>query len=116
MEECRHMGVPVLGPDINESEQAFSVTKSGVVRFGLSGVKGVGDKAVESIIEEREANGPYKSVYDFAQRSNVRAVIKNPMKTWFMEALLMSTVLSAHNFLPKQKMVSYRDRAFGEIR
>jgi DNA polymerase-3 subunit alpha len=76
MEECRHMGVPVLGPDINESEQAFSVTKSGVVRFGLSGVKGVGDKAVESIIEEREANGPYKSVYDFAQRSNVRAVNK----------------------------------------
>jgi DNA polymerase-3 subunit alpha len=76
MEECRHMGVPVLGPDINESEQAFSVTKAGVVRFGLSGVKGVGDKAVESIIEERDANGPYKSVYDFAQRSNVRAVNK----------------------------------------
>lgn len=76
MEECRRMGVPVLGPDINESDQAFSVTKAGVVRFGLSGVKGVGDKAVESIIEERVANGPYKSVYDFAQRSNVRAVNK----------------------------------------
>jgi DNA polymerase-3 subunit alpha len=76
MEECRRMNVPVLGPDINESEQAFSVTKAGVVRFGLSGVKGVGDKAVESIIEERVANGPYKSVYDFAQRSNVRAVNK----------------------------------------
>ncbi|MES2278333.1 MAG: DNA polymerase III subunit alpha [Bacteroidota bacterium] len=76
MEECRRMGVPVLGPDINESDQAFSVTKSGIVRFGLSGVKGVGDKAVESIIEERLERGPYKSVYDFAQRSNVRAVNK----------------------------------------
>jgi len=70
------MGVPVLGPDINESNQAFAVNKKGEVRFGLSGVKGVGDKAVESIIEERDLNGPYKSVYDFAQRSNVRAVNK----------------------------------------
>jgi DNA polymerase-3 subunit alpha len=76
MEECKQMKVPVLGPDINESDQAFSVNKSGAVRFGLSGVKGVGDKAVESIIEERDLNGPYKSVYDFAQRSNVRAVNK----------------------------------------
>jgi len=76
MEECRHMNVPVLGPDINESGHAFAVNKKGEVRFGLSGVKGVGDKAVESIIEEREANGPYKSVYDFAQRSNVRTVNK----------------------------------------
>jgi DNA polymerase-3 subunit alpha len=76
MEESRRMGVPIMGPDINESDQAFAVNKKGVVRFGLSGVKGVGDKAVESIIEERDANGPYKSVYDFAQRSNVRAVNK----------------------------------------
>jgi DNA polymerase-3 subunit alpha len=76
MEESRRMGVPIMGPDINESAQAFAVSKKGVIRFGLSGVKGVGDKAVESIIEEREANGPYKSVYDFAQRSNVRSVNK----------------------------------------
>jgi DNA polymerase-3 subunit alpha len=76
MDECRRMQVPVLGPDINESAQAFAVNKKGEVRFGLSGVKGVGDKAVESIIEEREANGPFKSVYDFAQRSNVRTVNK----------------------------------------
>src|SRR5471030_589638 len=76
MEECRHMRVPVLGPDINESDQAFSVTKAGQVRFGLTGVKGVGDKAVESIIEERMERGPYKTVYDFAQRSNVKSLTK----------------------------------------
>ncbi|RYE20661.1 MAG: DNA polymerase III subunit alpha, partial [Sphingobacteriales bacterium] len=74
MEECRRMGVHVLGPDINESNQAFAVNKKGEIRFGLTGVKGVGDKAVESIIEERDLRGPYKSVYDFAQRSNVRSV------------------------------------------
>lgn len=76
MEECRRMGVPVLGPDINESDMAFAVNGKGEVRFGLSGVKGVGEKAVESIIEERLANGPYKTVFDFAQRSNVRTVNK----------------------------------------
>jgi DNA polymerase-3 subunit alpha len=74
MEECRRMGVEVLGPDINESDMSFAVNKKGQVRFGLTGVKGVGDKAVESIIEEREANGPYVSVYDFARRSNTRSV------------------------------------------
>src|SRR6195952_1049481 len=74
MEECRRMGVEVLGPDINESDMAFTANKKGVIRFGLTGVKGVGDKAVESIIEERIERGPYKSVYDFAQRSNTRSV------------------------------------------
>src|SRR5882757_3859619 len=74
MEECRRMGVEVLGPDINESDMAFAVNSKGQVRFGLTGVKGVGDKAVESIIEERMERGPYKSVYDFAQRSNTRSV------------------------------------------
>ncbi|MGN6179930.1 MAG: DNA polymerase III subunit alpha, partial [Mucilaginibacter sp.] len=74
MDECRRMGVPVLGPDINESDMAFAVNKKGEVRFGLMGVKGVGEKAVESIIEERNERGPYKDVYDFAQRSNTRSV------------------------------------------
>ncbi|MES2267358.1 MAG: DNA polymerase III subunit alpha [Bacteroidota bacterium] len=74
MEECRRMGVEVLGPDINESDMAFTANRKGVIRFGMAGVKGVGEKAVESIIEERQANGPYKSVYDFAQRSNTRSV------------------------------------------
>ncbi|RVT99881.1 DNA polymerase III subunit alpha [Mucilaginibacter limnophilus] len=74
MEECRRINVPVLGPDINESEASFSVNKKGEVRFGLTGVKGVGEKAVESIIEERVERGPYESVYDFARRSNVRSV------------------------------------------
>jgi DNA polymerase-3 subunit alpha len=74
MEECRRMGVQVLGPDINESDMAFAVNKKGQIRFGLTGVKGVGEKAVESIIEERAERGPYKSVYDFAQRSNTRSI------------------------------------------
>ncbi|MBS7564527.1 DNA polymerase III subunit alpha [Mucilaginibacter sp. Bleaf8] len=76
MEETRRMGINVLGPDVNESDMAFSVNKQGHVRFGLTGVKGVGEKAIESIIDERRERGPYKSVYDFAQRSNPRNVNK----------------------------------------
>ena len=74
MDECRRMGVHVLGPDINESDLSFAVNAKGEIRFGLTGVKGVGDKAVEAIIEERNERGPYKTVYDFAQRSNTRSV------------------------------------------
>ncbi|WP_461487167.1 DNA polymerase III subunit alpha, partial [Pedobacter sp.] len=82
MEECRNMGVPVLGPDVNESDMKFSVNAKGEVRFGLSAVKGVGEKAVESIIEERVQNGPYQSVFEFAKRSNTRIVNKKAYESF----------------------------------
>jgi len=81
MEECKQMGVAVLGPDVNESDLKFSVNDKGQVRFGLSGVKGVGEKAVESIIEERKA-GLYASIYDFAKRSNTRTVNKKAYESF----------------------------------
>ena len=82
MEECRQMGVTVLGPDVNESDLKFSVNAKGEVRFGMSAVKGVGEKAVESIIEERVANGVYTSVFDFSKRSNTRIVNKKAYESF----------------------------------
>lgn len=82
MEECKQMGVQVLGPDVNESILKFSVNENGEVRFGLSGIKGVGEKAVESIIEERAKGGNYSSVYDFAKRSNTRTVNKKAYESF----------------------------------
>lgn len=82
MEECKQMGVSVLGPDVNESGTKFSVNISGQVRFGLSGIKGVGEKAVESIIIERTEGGQYRSVYDFAKRSNTRTVNKKAYESF----------------------------------
>ena len=73
MDECKAMGVQVLGPDVNESAKKFSVNHCGDIRFGLGAVKGVGDNAVQSIIEERTKNGPYLSIYDFVQRVNLLA-------------------------------------------
>lgn len=80
MEECRAMGVPVLGPDINESEFQFSVNKDGAIRFGIGAIKGVGSAAVESIIQEREANGRFKSIYDFVQRVDLRTANKKTIE------------------------------------
>lgn len=82
MEECKQMGVQVLGPDVNESDIKFSVNTQGEVRFGLSGIKGVGEKAVESIIEDRVTNGMYKDIYDFARRSNTRTVNKKAYESF----------------------------------
>ncbi|MGV8878430.1 MAG: DNA polymerase III subunit alpha [Sphingobacteriaceae bacterium] len=81
MEECRQRGIPVLGPDINESENSFTVNKKGEIRFGLTGIKGVGEKAVESIIEERVSNGSYQTIFEFAQRSNMRTVNKKSLES-----------------------------------
>ena len=68
MDECKQMGIATLGPDVNESYQKFGVNKKGEIRFGLAAIKGLGDSAAQAIITEREQNGPYKSIFDFAQR------------------------------------------------
>ena len=74
MDECKQMGIATLGPDVNESYEKFGVNHHGEIRFGLGAIKGMGDSAALSIIEEREKNGPFKDVYDFAQRVNFSAV------------------------------------------
>ena len=68
MDECKAMGIATLGPDVNESYQKFGVNQKGEIRFGLAAIKGLGDSAALAIINERENNGPYKDIYDFAQR------------------------------------------------
>jgi DNA polymerase-3 subunit alpha len=81
MEESKRMGVPVLGPDINESDILFSVNKKGEIRFALSAIKGVGEAAVESMISERKENGSFLSVFDFAKRVNLRTVNKKSLES-----------------------------------
>lgn len=71
MDECKAMGINVLGPDVNESLLKFSVNKEGDVRFGLAAVKGVGESAVNNIVEERRKNGPFKNIFDFVERVNL---------------------------------------------
>jgi len=90
MEECQRMGLAVLGPDVNESIKGFSVNKESIIRFGMNAIKGVGEAAVEDIIIEREANGPFTSVYDFIQRVNHRTVNKKSLESLVLAGALDS--------------------------
>lgn len=80
MEECKRMGLKVLGPDINESQKGFAVNKNGEIRFGLGGLKGVGEAAIEGIIEERSKAGPFTSIFDLVKRVNQRVVNKKSLE------------------------------------
>lgn len=80
MDECKSMGIPVKGPDINESVEKFGVTKNGEIRFGLGAVKGLGTNAVSSIIAERKKNGPFESIFDLVERINLSACNKSAIE------------------------------------
>ena len=85
IDESKRRGIPVLGPDVNESSLKFVVNKNGSIRFGMAAIKGVGEAAVEALLEERSNNGPFKDVVDMVTRVNLRSVNKR-----CFEALAMS--------------------------
>jgi DNA polymerase-3 subunit alpha len=81
MDECKRMGIQVLGPDVNESHRTFTVNKAGNIRFGLSAIKGMGVNAAENIIQEREENGIFKNIFDFICRVSLSAVNRRTLET-----------------------------------
>jgi len=81
MEECKRMGIKVLGPDINESLNGFAVNQKGEIRFGLGGLRGVGEAAIETIITEREKGGPFPTIFDFIKRVISRSVNKKSLES-----------------------------------
>lgn len=80
MEECKRMGLLVLGPDVNESHYKFTVNEQGAIRFGIGAVKGVGAGAVDTVVRSRET-GPYKSIFDFAKRIDLRSANKKAFES-----------------------------------
>jgi DNA polymerase III subunit alpha len=84
MEECKRMGISVLGPDVNESKSGFTVNKDGQVRFGMAAIKGVGGAAVDAIVEEREKAGKYNNIFEFCKRVNSRALNKKSLESLSM--------------------------------
>ena len=74
MEECRRMKISVLPPDVNESDLDFAVNAKGEIRFGLAAIIGMGEAASQAIIDEREANGPFTSIFEFLDRVNLRTI------------------------------------------
>ncbi|MFD2201488.1 DNA polymerase III subunit alpha [Shivajiella indica] len=84
MEECKRMGISVLGPDVNESKSGFTVNKEGQIRFGMAAIKGVGGAAVDAIVEEREKGGKYNNIFEFCKRVNSRALNKKSLESLAM--------------------------------
>ncbi|HZD84214.1 MAG TPA: DNA polymerase III subunit alpha [Candidatus Angelobacter sp.] len=84
MEECRRMGIPVLRPDINESDYAFTVTKHGEIRFGFGSIKGIGRSVLSEILSEREKNGIYTSIFDFVKRIDLRLINKKVLENFIL--------------------------------
>ena len=93
MDECKAMGIATLGPDVNESYHKFGVNKKGEIRFGLAAIKGMGDSVAQTIIDEREKNGPYKDIFDFVQRINFSQVNRRAF-----EALALSGGFDSFGF------------------
>ena len=81
MDECKRMGLKVLGPDINEGFAKFSVIEGGTdIRFGMASIKGVGENTVQNIIDERNVNGKYTSLFDLAKRLDNKSVNKKSLE------------------------------------
>ncbi|WP_304401590.1 DNA polymerase III subunit alpha, partial [uncultured Alistipes sp.] len=105
MDECKRMGLSVLGPDVNHSKTRFSVDEGGNVRFGLAAIKGVGEAAVQNIIDVRAEGGKFTSVYDFVERVNLQAVNKKTL-----ENLVIGGAFDAISDLPRSAYLAKDDR------
>jgi DNA polymerase-3 subunit alpha len=113
LRECKRMGIPVLPPDVNESNIDFTVNSRGAIRFGLSALKNMGEGAGEDLIQERKANGPFASIFDMTSRINLRAVNKKAL-----EALVLGGAMDcfegthrAQYFAPSDKHESLIEHA-----
>jgi DNA polymerase-3 subunit alpha len=100
MDECKAMGIQVLGPDLNESNLKFTVNKDGNIRFGLGAIKNVGENAVLAILEERK-NGPFKDVYDFVERVNLNACNKKAI-----ESMALAGCFDSLNHFSREQFVA----------
>lgn len=112
MEECKRMGLAVLGPDVNESFYKFTVNDQKAIRFGMGAVKGVGKGAVETIIAHRE-EGPYESIFDLVKRVDLRAANKKAMENLVLAGGLDSfqNTHRAQYLIPDGDGISFLEKA-----
>jgi DNA polymerase-3 subunit alpha len=101
IQSCRQMGIAILPPDINEGVSGFSVS-NGAIRYGLSGIKSVGTSVIDKVVEEREANGPYKDLKDFLLRMSPKETNKKTV-----EALILAGAFDTLEGNRRQKMIAY---------
>ena len=101
IDECKKLGIQVLGPDVNESQIKFTVNSKGEIRFGLAAIKGLGNAAVDTIIDERRANGDFKNIFDFMNRVSLRTVNKKSIEALAMAGAFDSMDIHRAQFFYK---------------
>ena len=112
MDECKNMGIQVLGPDINESYKSFSANKKGDIRFGLGGIKGVGSNAVDAVIAERERGGAFTDIYDFVERVDLSACNRRAVESFALAGAFDGfSEIAREDFFVK----NVRDEAFSDV-
>jgi DNA polymerase-3 subunit alpha len=111
IDECKTIGIQVLGPNVNESALKFGVNKKGDIRFGLGAIKGVGEGAAENILEEREKRGPFKNIFDFIERINLFACNKK-----VIDSLALAGAFDSFN-IPREPFITPNEKGetFSEI-
>ncbi|MEM7160918.1 MAG: DNA polymerase III subunit alpha [Bacteroidota bacterium] len=110
MQESKKMGIPVLGPCVNESDYLFTVNKKGEIRFGMGAIKGVGSNAVESIVDERNKDGKYSDCFDLVSRIDLRAANKRSI-----ENLIVGGAFDCFGLMRSKYIVPYDgERTFME--
>jgi DNA polymerase-3 subunit alpha len=105
LDECRRMGLSVLGPDVNESQSDFSVNKSGAIRFGLSALKGVGEGPVAELLEERNTKGPFSDFFDLVRRLPMGAINKK-----VLESLALSGAFDSFTHIRRNQYFAPTDK------
>ena len=118
MDECKAMGIQTLGPDVNESRHKFSVNKEGAIRFGLAAIKGMGSSAAESIISERDANGPYTDIFDVVKRVNLSATNRKAFESMVLSGGFDSFGIARERYLapgPKGDIFLDTLMRFGQV-
>ena len=112
MDECKRMGLSLLVPDVNESSRSFAVNKKGQIRFGLGAIKGVGEAAVDSIVEERQARGEYKDIFDFVSRINSRQVNRRCLESLALAGAFdcFSDIQRSHFFATDNEGITFIEK------
>ena len=110
MDECKALGIATLGPSVNESFANFGVNKKGEIRFGLAAIKGMSEAATKAIIEEREANGPFKDVYDMMERVPSSQMNKKVLEVMALAGALDEFGIKREQYLaPSMKYNTFLD-------
>lgn len=118
---CRNDNIDILPPDVNESGYQFTVHGKGAIRFGLAGIKSVGDAAVQEIIKSRSKDGPFTSLTDFCNRVSMRLVNKRALEHLIRSGAMdsfgakRSQLLNIMEQAAEQGAASQKDRACGQI-